>query len=244
MSVGIGILSILTVFLTALPPLDVNVIPQSMRHIGLHVKLIDIVIIISWLFLSILCVRSFLSQLKTKPRDMEFRMLFYNSLFESHSQFFKNCVPAWIILLTASSLWYIWTIINYTYQHWTLEFATILHALQMFPAIFMIFQSVCQSCFLLWTYSLPSYRETVRNDDSIQNVLCEHICLNLALALHCICLSAIAYDKISGLWWFSICEISYRLFATASLFNLINTTSTNTVLALETAENKEKSERV
>lgn len=239
MSVGVGILSILTVALTALPPLDVNVIPQFLRHI-LHVKLIDIVILISWLLLSVLCVRSFLSQLKTKPQHMEFRMLFYKSFFGSDSQFFKNCVPPCITLLTASTLWYTWTIIVYTYQHWTLELANILHAFQLFPAIFMIFQSVFQSCFLLWTYSLPGYRETVRNDDSIQSVLCEHVYLNLALAFHCICLSAIAYDKVSGLWWYTIGEISYRLIAAASLHHLIYTSPMcSSFIAEETAENKE-----
>ena len=243
MSVGVGILSILKVALTALPPLDVNVIPQFLRHI-LHVKLIDIVIIISWLLLSILCVRSFLSQLKTKPRRMEFRTLFYKSFFDSDSQFSKDCVPPCITLLTAFTLWYIWTVTIYTYQHWTLELAKILHPFQLFPAICMIFQSTFQSCFLLWTYSLPSFRETVRNDHSIQSVLCEHVYLNLALALYCICLSAIAYDKVSGLWWFSTGEISYRIIAAASLHNLIDTTSKNPVIAAETTENNERSERV
>lgn len=243
MPVGIGFLSILTLVLNALPTLNVNVIPHFLRHI-LHVELIDTAIIGLWLLLSILCVRSSLFQLITKPQHMEFHMLFHNSLFGKESQFFRSPVPISTILLTPLTLWYICITITYTYHHWTLGFAMILHALQLYPALFMILQSTFQSCFLLWTYSLPSYRETVRKDNSIQSVLREHVCLNLALVLHCICLSVIAYDEVSGLWWFSTGEISYRLIAAASLHHLIDTTSKNRVIALETVENKEKSERV
>ena len=171
-------------------------------------------------------------------------MLFHNSLFGRESQFFRSCIPMCTLLLTPLTLWCIWTTITYAYYKWIQGVAMILRALQLYPALFMIFQSTFQSCFLLWAYSLPSYRETVRNDNSIQSVLREHIYLNLALALHCFCLSVIASEEVSGLWWFSISEILYRLIAAASLNHLIDTTSKDTVVTFETNQRQEKSERV
>ena len=102
---------------------------------------------------------------------MEFQMLFYESLFGGESHIFKSCVPILMILMTPLSLWYIWTIVKYIYVYWMVEFATILHALQLYPALFMLFQSVFQGCYLLWMYVLPTFRDIHMKKESFQSDL-------------------------------------------------------------------------
>ena len=225
-SLFINILSILRLFIFFHPKSDVVITPSILQHI-LHVKLNDIVVISLWLLLPILCARAFLSQLKAKSKDMEFRMLFYESLFGDESHIFKSCVPILMILLTPLSLGYIWTIVKYIYVHWTVEFATILHALQLYPALFMLFQSVFQGCYLLWMYALPTFRDIHMKKESYQSDLREYIYVNIMFSVHCMCLTVIAHKEEPGLYHLAIGEIAYRSLAVVSLFFLSHQTTSH-----------------
>jgi len=176
------------------------------------------------ILLPILCVQSFLSQLRVKSKD-EFRVLLYDSLFGSESHIFKRCVPILTILLTPFSLWYIWTIIDYIYTHWTVELATILHALQLYPAVLMFLQSLFQGFYLLWMFALPSFRATHMEKPSFQRDVREYIYLNIVFTVHCICLTLIARKDIPGLHHLAIGEIAYRLLAIFSLLSLSHQTT-------------------
>ena len=211
-----NIFSILRLFLSSYPELDVVVIPYILRDV-LYVKLNDVMVISLWILLPILCVRSFLSQLRAKSKDMEFRDLFHESLFESNS---KWCVPILTILLSPFSLWYIWTIVAYIYTHWTVEFATILQALQLYPAVCMLLQSLFQGFYLLWMFALPTFRTTHMQKPSFQRDVREYIYLNIVFTVHCICLTVIAHNDIPGLHQLAIGEIAYRLLAIFSLLSL------------------------
>ena len=181
-----------------------------------------------WILLPILCVRSFLSQLRAKSKDMEFRILFHDSLFGSESHIFKRCVPILTILLTPLSLWYIWTIIAYIYTHWIVEFPIILHALQFYPAVFMFLQSLFQGYYLLWMYTLPTFRATHMEKPSFQRDVREYIYLNIVFTVHCICLTIIAHNDIPGLHHLAIGEIAYRLLAIFSLLPFSHQTMAHT----------------
>ena len=112
-------------------------------------------------------------------------MLFYESLFRGESHIFKSCVPILMILMTPLSLWYIWTIVKYIYIHWTVEFATILHAMQLYPALFMLFQ--CFSRVLSAMDVCPahlkgySHEERVLPKRLVRIHLCKH---DVQCALH------------------------------------------------------------
>ena len=189
-----------------------------------------------WILLPILCVRSFLSQLGAKSEDMEFRVLFHESLFGSESYIFKGRVPILIILLTPFSLWYIWTIIAYI---WTVEFPIILHALQIYPAVFMFLQSFFQGYYLLRMFALPFFRVMHMEKLSFQSDVREYIYLNIVFTVHCICLTVITHKDIPGLYYLAIGEIAYRLLAIFSLLSLFHQTTAHesTVPELCTEDN-------
>ena len=228
-SLCITILSVLRLLISLYPDSDVVVIPYVLRDI-LHVKLNDIVVISLWLLLPILCARTFLSQLRAKSKDMEFRVLFNESLFGSESHIFKSCVPILTILLTPFSLWYIWTIVCYIYAHWTVEFTIMLHALQLYPAVFMFLQSLFQGCYLLWMYALPTFGKTHKKKPSFQNDLREYIYLNIVLIIHCVCLTVIAHKDDPSLYHLAIGEVFYRLLAVFSLLYLLCQATANSTL--------------
>ena len=188
-----------------------------------------------WILLPILCARSFLSQLRAKSKDMEFRVLFHDSLFGSESHIFKSCVPILTILLTPLSLWYIWTIVAYIYTHWIVEFPIILHALQFYPAVFMFLQSLFQGYYLLWMFALPTFRATHMEKLSFQRDVREYIYLNIVFTVHCICLTVIAHKDIPGLHHLAIGEIAYRLLAIFLLLSLPHQTTAHGIAVSETS---------
>ena len=188
---------------------------------------LDEIVFVSILVLqSIICARSFLMQLNSKPKDMEFRKLFYESLFGQQSQVFKSPLPILAIITVPISVWFIWTIVIYAYYNWEIEFAQFFHPLQLYPSVFLFFHAIFQGSFLLW-FSLPSFSQKLKKQKTFASDIQEYINTNIVLLVHSICLIVIVTlnempvpnfkNLVAG-------EILYRIVALAAFWRMNEST--------------------
>ena len=105
----------------------------------------DITVISIMTLVSILSVRTFLAQLKTKPNEQEFRSLFHESIFGEQAELRKwKLLPILIVISVPLSIWYICTMVFYIYYNWKIELLPFLHPLLLYPAVLLIFQTTLQ----------------------------------------------------------------------------------------------------
>ena len=115
----------------------------------INIKFSDINVVMIMAFMSIVCTRSCLQQLRAKPADQTFRTLFYNSLFGQESQVFKSPFPILIVISLPTSLCYLVTMVTYIYYNWEIELPQFFHPLQIYPASLIVLQSLFQGkCFV------------------------------------------------------------------------------------------------
>ena len=92
--------------------------------------------------LSFVCSRSFLMQLMSKPKGMEFRTLFYESLFGQQS---RVPFPILTVIAVPLSAWNIWTIVSYVYSYWEIGFAQFSsHPFHLFSSVLFFSQTLFQ----------------------------------------------------------------------------------------------------
>ena len=182
----------------------------------------EIVFVIILVLLSIVCARSFLMQLKSKPEDMGFRKLFYESLFGHQSQVLKSPFPILIIITVPISVWYIWTIVTYAYNNWEIEFAQFFHPLQLYPSVFLFFHSIFQGSFLLW-FSLPSFARKLKEQRTFASDIQEYINTNFVLLIHSICLIVIVTQNeipVPNFNNLAFGEVIYRIVALVAFWRM------------------------
>ena len=187
------------------------------------IPLNEIVFVSILVLLPIVCARSFLMMLTSKPKDMEFRTLFYESLFGKQSEVLKSPFPILTLIAVPLSLWYIWTIVTYAYYNWEIAFAQFFHPLQLYPVVFFFFQTLFQGCFLLWMFSLPSFAQKLEQQETFASAIQEYINTNFVLLIHSICLIVIVLENEIAVPNFDnlvIGEIFYRSLALVAFFSL------------------------
>ena len=227
---------------------------ESMRPLALPISdnvqdvigypLQGIVFVLILILLSIICLKSCLMQLNSKPKDMEFRQLFYDSFFGQESQVWRSPIPIPTIITVPISLWYIWTIVHFAYYNYEVEFAQFFHPLQLYPSVLLFFQTLfqgetnnafceiistftcifhCSGGFLLWTFSVPSFAQELKKQESFASDIQEYFNTNFVLLIHSICLIVIVTLNEMPVPNFKnlvVGEILYRIIALIAFFTL------------------------
>ena len=214
----------------------------------IDIPLNEIVFVSILVLLPIVCARSFLMILKSKPKDMEFRTLFYESLFGQQSRVLKNPFPILTLIAVPLSLWYIWTIVTYAYYNWEIGFAQFFHPLQLYPSVFLFFQTLFQGCYLLWMFTLPSFAQKLKEQKTFASDIHEYRNTNSVLLIHSICLIVIVMENEIPVPNFNnlvVGEIFYRIVALIAFFSLkLKMKSNMTQLAIEDTDQSQPSPNI
>ena len=219
----VTVLVILYVVLSITPECSLPSIISVIWYDIIGYPLDEIVFVSILVLLSIVCARSFLMQLTSKPKDMEFRTLFYESLFGKQSRVLKSPFPILTLIAVPLSVWYIWTIVTYAYYNWEIKFAQFFHSLQLYPAVFFFFQTLFQGSFLLWTFSVPSFAQKLKEQTTFASDIREYINTNSVLLIHSISLIVIVLKNEIPVPNFDnlvVGEILYRSLALVAFFSL------------------------
>lgn len=219
----LGILCVSRTLITTVPDLNIDLHPKFLEEY-LHIKLIDVVVLLIWALVSFVCGKSILGQYGVLKIG-SFRQLFHNAFFDSTDPT-MNCIKsALVLILTALSINYVARMVYFIYDQWSIELSPLLQALQLYPALLMAFQSLYQGSYLLKCLVYSPDKDSFDKHHQMQKQqLQDHIWLNFTFILHSFCIFIVirlCSIEPQILWEMVTGEVAYRLFAVFMFWKLL-----------------------
>ncbi len=200
-----------------------TMLPEVIRRF-IHVKANDIVTVVIYVVVPLLCGRSIVGQYGYL-RMNSLRQLFFDAFFTPEVNLLKP-VPILTILLTSASCGYLVRLVTFIYSEWTYSLNPLFQTLQFYPSLLLTFQTLYQGIFLLQAFGNRKFLRTIVDDhDVCCRQLQHHVLLNFTLLLHCVSILAVVgfkyVDQDDLIVDLAMGEVAYRLFALGTFCCLI-----------------------
>ncbi len=163
--------------------------------------------------MSWICAKSILGQygiLKLRS----FQEIFYDAFFRDRFRVAGLIRSLLIFILTAVSVNYVYQMVHFIYEQWSADLSPLFQTLQMYPALLMGLQTLCQGSYLLKCLINPDLKQDVsflEHHQKSKQQLMDHIWLNFTFILHSICIFVvirlctlepkIVFEMVTGVRW-------------------------------------------
>ena len=189
--------------------LNLDLHPQLLDNY-LHIKLNDVIVLLVWGLVSWICGKSTFDQ---------FRAIKIGSFGRWFNTRDSGLLLVLIVMLSASSINYVYHMVNFISEQWSSELSPLLQCLQIYPALLMAVQSPSQALYFIQSYVCQSGRDSMK-----KRQVSEHIRLNATLILHSLCIYIViqmctTQPKI--LWEMVTGEVAYRAFSAYLFWRLL-----------------------
>lgn len=234
--IALVIFCVARVVITINPELNIDLEPHLLNeYLYLCIKLNDLIVLTVWALVSYISTKSICGVLQMGS----FRRLFFNG----GDVGVVSVKSAVVCFLTAVSVGYIINMVYFIYKQWSEELNPLLQQLQMFPALLMGFQSLCQGLYLLVSQDATfQYHEKSKQ-------LMDHICLNFSFILHSLCITIVVRESAVEskiLLKLVIGEVVYRIYAMMTFYKLkqLGEQNKNTDILQETGRGRTNSSEI